>query len=212
MKDFMNNPMMDMFKKSFENPMAGFGQNFDMFKNNDMSKMFNPATWAEMGNKMMEHMPWLNAMNNGKDMSHPENAFNFAENIKGMDLFSDLSHLSLENTQAMLRRQGEIIQKHSAEVYKFIQNMSLSNDHEANMKAQADFTRSSFESLVSDFKELSEMYSKANLETFEAASNKVSQQMGTSYKSTSSCSTKEMGSCSETQKAKKTSPKKAKKK
>lgn len=187
MKDFMNNPMMDMFKKGFENPMAGFGQHMDM------SKYFNPATWMEMSSKMTEHMPWLHAMQNKQDVPHSENAFNFAENMKNMDLFSDLSHLSLENTQAMMRRQAEIIQRHSTEVYKFIQNMSPSNDPQANMTAQADFMRSSFESLVNDFKELSEMYSKANLETFDAASKKVAKQMGQKDNcATSSCSPKDM--------------------
>lgn len=182
MKDFMNNPMMDMFKKGFENPMASLGQGFDM------SKFFNPTSWMEMSNKMMEQMPWLNPMNK-QDMSHPENAFNFAENMKGMDLFSDLSHLSLENTQAMLRRQAEIVQKHSAEAYKFFQNLSPSNNPEANMSMQADFMRSSFESLVNDFKELSEMYSKSNLETFDAASKKLSQHMDKCCKPAGSCAT-----------------------
>lgn len=187
MNNFMNNPIMDMFKKGFENPMSSMGQF-------DMSKMFNPSSWMEMSSKMMEYMPWLKNMSNGQNMDHPENAFNFMENVKGMDLFSDLSHLSLENTQAMLRRQAEIIQRHSAEVHKFIQNLSSSNNPEANMSLQADFMRSSFESLVSDFKELSEMYSKANMETFETASNKISQQMGkkSDCAGTTSCSAKNM--------------------
>jgi phasin family protein len=165
MKDFMN-----MFQKSFENPMADFTKNFDM------TKMFNPAAYLDMYNKTMEMMPWYQGMNKQNNF-HPENAFNFAENIKGLDLFSDLSHLSLENTQAMMRRQAEIIQRYSSEVHKFLQSLSPANDQEQNMKLQADFMRSSFQSLVNDFKELAEMYSKANLETFEAASNKMCQHM-----------------------------------
>ena len=170
----MNNPMMDMFKKAFENPTAGFSQSFEAMKSNDMTKFFNPTAWVEMSNKMLEHMPWLNLTK--QDMPNTENAFNFANNIQGMDVFSDLSHLSLENTQAMLRRQAEIIQRHSSEMNKFLQNMS--SNPETNITVQADFIRNNFESLVNDFKELSEMYSKANLETFEAASNKVAQKLG----------------------------------
>lgn len=166
MKDFMN-----MFQKGFENPMASFAKNFDM------TKMFNPAAYLDMYNKTMEMMPWYQGLLNKQDKAYPENAFNFSENIKGLDLLSDLSHLSLENTQAMMRRQAEIIQRHSTEVHKFLQNLSPANDQEQNMKLQADFMRASFQSLVNDFKELAEMYSKANLETFEAASNKMCQHM-----------------------------------
>jgi phasin family protein len=173
MNNFMNNPLTDMFKKAFESSTSSFGQPLDIMKNADMTKYFNPTTWVEMSSKMFEHFPWMNQF---KNSTSSEQAFDFAKNFKGLELFSDLGHLSLENSQAMLRRQAEIFQKYSNEYNKFMQNMST--DPQANIELHNEFARTSFESLVNDFKELSEMYSKANLETLEATSTKVTEVLG----------------------------------
>lgn len=170
MNNFMNNPLTDMFKKAFENSGS---QSLDMFNNIDISRYFNPSSWIEMSNKMFENMPWFSFI---KNESNGENAFDFSKNFKNLEIFSDLSHLSLENSQAMMRRQAEIFQKHSNEYNKFLQNISTNPQN--NIEIQAEFVKNSFESLISDFKELSEMYSKSNFENFEAASNKFVEALG----------------------------------
>jgi phasin family protein len=148
----------------------------DMFKNpmEMWSKAFDPKGWTDMSNKMMESMPWLQSFGKNESSKKATNtAFNFAKNMKNMEGFLDLNKLSLENTQAVLHRQTEILQKHSTELYKLMQDMSSARDPEANRARQADLIRSSLE----DLKELTEMYSKFNLEAFEAISNKMSEQM-----------------------------------
>lgn len=163
MNNFMNNnPFMDMFKQSSEGPM------------NMWSKAFNPTNWMEEANKMAANLPWLKAYTHENDA---KKAFNFGEHVKGMEAFSELSHLALENTQAMLHRQAEIIQRHSTELYKAMQEMTSSSNHADNVEAQQEYMRSSFESMVNDFKELAEMYSKVSLETFEATSGKMAEHM-----------------------------------
>jgi phasin family protein len=175
MNDYMNNPMMDMFKKAMENPMSMWSQDnmakvTESMQNQDMSKVFNPSSWMSMSGKMMENMPWANALKQN-------NAMDFSANMKNVEAFADMHKLSLESAQAMLRRQAEVIQKHSTDLYKLMQNMVSSPSPEAAMSMQSEYMQSAFEALVADFKELAEMYSKANLETFEAASCRVSDHM-----------------------------------
>ena len=168
--NFMNNPMLDMFKKTFENPMDMFG------KNAGMGKSFDPSQWMEMSSKMIKDIPWLKEFGTHSDYD------------KVTEIFSDLKHLSLENTQAMMYRQAEIIQKHSTELQKFMRSMSPVKDPETNMETQKEFMQASFESMINDFKELAEMYSKSNLETFGAVSDKMSQHMKCQTKTKDSCS------------------------
>lgn len=175
MNDYMNNPMMDMFKKAMENPMAMWSKEnmtkaMEAMQNQGMNKSFNPASWMSMSSKMMENMPWANA-------TKQSNGMDFSANMKNVEAFADMHKLSLESAQAMLRRQAEVIQKHSTDLYKLMQNMVSSPNPEAAMSMQSEYMQIAFEALVADFKELAEMYSKANLETFEAASCKVSDHM-----------------------------------
>lgn len=172
---YMNNPMMDILKKAMENPaslMSMWTKNLDMMKNFDMLKNFNASSWTDM-------MPWLNPNKAGFSNSTGPmgSAFNFADNIKNTEMFSDTHKLSLDNAQAVLRRQAEIIQKHTEELGKLMQQAISSRDPAETMKHQSDYMRSTFDVLVADFKELTEMYAKAGMETFEVASKKLKCQM-----------------------------------
>lgn len=192
MNNFMGeNQFSDMFKKFFETYAQKASQPLDMLKNSDVTKYFNPTNLIEMSNKFLETMPWLNFL---KTENTSDNVFDFAKNIKGLEIFSDLSHLSLENAQAMIRRQGEIFQKYSNEYNKFLQN--ISTNPQANVEMQSEFAKNTFESLINDFKELSEMYSKAHLENFEAASSKVVKNFGNKQDcaTTTFCSSSKGGS------------------
>ena len=181
MKNCMNNPMMDMFKKAMENPMDGWNKTMEnpmdgwnktmeMAQNFGASKDFNPGNWMNMSNKFMENMPWVDQMKGfgGNKVS---------ENMGNVEAFADMNKLTLENAQAMLRRQGEIIQKHSTDIYKLMQNMVSSPNPEAAMSLQTEYVQMAFDVLVSDFKELMEMYSKSHLEAFDNASCKVKEQI-----------------------------------
>ncbi|MEK6734661.1 MAG: phasin family protein [Pseudomonadota bacterium] len=188
MNNYMNNPMMDMFKKTMENPMAAWSsenlnKTMETFQNTEFFKNFNPANWSEISKEMLEKAPWLNNFKS-------ENFFNFAENTKNAEAVADLHKLSLENAQAVLRRQAEIIQKHSTDLYKLMQNMVSSQNPEAAMSVQSDYMKTSFDALTADFKELLEMFAKANLENFEAASHKISKQFHKMHKA-SCCPSKE---------------------
>ncbi len=158
MNGFMNNPIMEMFK----NPMEMWSKGFDQ------------KNWADISGKMTESMPWLKAFcQNDPSKSPADVASRYAENLKNMSGFADLGKLSLENAQAMMRRQAEIVKKHSAELSQLMQDVASSRNPESNMARQADLIKSSLE----DFRELTEMYAKFHLETLEAAGNKVSEHM-----------------------------------
>ncbi len=158
MNGFMNNPIMDMFK----NPMEMWSKGFDQ------------KNWTDLSSKMAESMPWLKAFCPSEQNKKPADmASHFAENLKNMSGFADLGKLSLENAQAMMRRQAEIVQKHSTELSQLMQDVAASRNPESNMARQADLIKSS----LADFRELTEMYAKFHLETLEAAGNKVSEQM-----------------------------------
>ncbi len=82
---YMNNPMMDIFKKAMENPaslMNMWTQNMDMTKGMDMMKNYSPANW-------MEYMPWMNKAQDQNSMNNPMgSAFNFADSMKNAEVFS----------------------------------------------------------------------------------------------------------------------------
>jgi phasin family protein len=181
MNNYMNNPMMDMFKKSMENPMAMWSKEswapmMEAMQNNDMTKGFSCGDWMAIPNKMMGSMPWS------------ADSFNPGNNMKHVESFADMHKVSLESAQAMLRRQAEVIQKHSADLYSLMQNMVSSPNPETAMSMQSEYMQMAFEALVADFKELAEMYSKANLEAFEVASSKVGEHINKMSKN--SCSMK----------------------
>lgn len=182
MKNCMNNPMMDMFKKAMENPMEGWNKTMEMAQNFGAPKDLNPGNWTAMSSKIMENMPWADQMKNFGGNKIPNNMGN-------VEAFADMNKLTLENAQAMLRRQGEIIQKHSTDIYKLMQNMVSSPNPEAAISLQTEYMQTAFDVLVSDFKELMEMYSKSNLEAFDTASCKVKEQIH--KMNAKSCSSKE---------------------
>jgi phasin family protein len=187
MSDYnMNNPMMDILKKMMGNPsdlMGMWTKNMNMTQGMDMMKNFNPASW-------MESMPW-NAHKEGQNSMGPMSAaFNFADSAKHAETFANEHKVSLESAQAVLRRQAEIIQKHAEEVGKLMQQAISSRDPKEAMKRQSDYMRSTFDVLIADFKELVEMYSKASMESFDAASEKVKHHMDKAHSScATSCST-----------------------
>ena len=186
MENYLNNPMIDMFRKAMEDPMKMWSmENWtkltEATQTADAYKNFNPANWMNMSEKMMENFPWL------KNSQHN---LNFSENMKNVEMFADMNKVSLESAQAMLRRQAEIIQKHSTEIYKLMQNMVSSPNPETAMQIQAEYMQIAFDSLVSDFKELSEMFAKANLEHFEMTSAKIGDQIKNMNKKNSCSSEK----------------------
>jgi phasin family protein len=173
MENYLNNPMMNMFRKAMENPMDMWSMNHwtqlaENMQSSDMYKGFNPGNWLAMSGKLMENMPWLN---NTKQM------FNFSENMKNVESYAQVHKISLESAQALLRRQAEVIQKHSTDIYKLMQNLVSSRNPEIAMQLQSEYVQMAFDALVADFKELAEMFSKSHIEHFEVLSNKVGEQI-----------------------------------
>ena len=164
---FANHPMLSMFKKSLENPSAIWEQNIEMMKN------FNP----------------MNMMNNSPLKSFFGGAF--ADNFNPLNSLSDVHKLSSENAQAVMRRQAEMIQKHADELRQLMQYAMTSQDVRETINRQAHYMQSTFEALANDFKELTEMYSKSNMETFEAASTKLNEHMKKATKHATKCNEEE---------------------
>lgn len=157
-ESYMNNPMMNLWKNFLDNPsnpMSIFTKNMEFLKSYMPGSFPNFSSWMNMGN------------------ANPQSgAYNFADNFKDMGGFSETQKLSFENVQAIARRQAEIIQKHAQELVKLFQKAMSTNNPEETVKRNTDFVHSSFDLLIADFKELTELYSKANMETFEAVSNR----------------------------------------
>ena len=175
MMNCTNNPMMEMWNKGLE-----------MAKNFDMSKSFNPNNWTEMSSKMMESAPWMDSWKQMLDGGHSQNMFNSVDHGKATKDFSEVNKLTLENAQALIRRQAEVIQKHAAELFKVMQETASSGNLEANMTKQSDYVKAAFDSLMQDYRELSEMYSKAHLESCSVAHAKVSEHMHKASKTAAS--------------------------
>jgi len=176
MMNYSNNPMMEMWNKSME-----------MAKNFDVNSSFDPKKWSEMSAKMLEAAPWMSIWNNQSNRDENQaNMFNMAENMKNMEMFSDVHQLTLENAQALMRRQAEIIQRHSTDLFKLMQDLATAPNPEATMVRQADYFKAAFESLMHDYRELTEMYSKAHIETCTTAGEKISEQMNKTTKPNSS--------------------------
>jgi len=191
---FANHPMINMYKKAWENPGSFFSQNQEMMKNNPFMEFFantqdmmkhnlltefvsrvqdmmkhNPMLeFFPQAKEMMNHMPW----NNQASYSNI-----FTDKLKDIAHLKDAQKLTLENAQAMMRRQAEMIQKHAEELHKLMQYAISSSDPKETMNRRSEYITSTFDSLVSDFKELVEMHTKANMEAFDAASAKLSEQI-----------------------------------
>lgn len=165
MNNAYNNPFMDMFKTQMNMCSPGnWNKTLEMAQNYDFAKSFNPEYWVSMSSNFMKNAPWMT-----------KQAHHLHDHASHMDSYAEIHKMSLESAQAMLRRQAEIIQKHSTDIYTLMQNMVSSPNPEAAMSLQNEYVQMAFETLMADFKELMEMYSKANLETFEVASKKVSE-------------------------------------
>jgi phasin family protein len=169
---FKNHPMLDMLKKTAENPSVIWEQNMEMMKN------FNPMSF-------LENSP-LKSFFSGMPA--------FAGTTNPLSALTDAHKLSSENAQAVMRRQAEIIQKHADELRQLMQYAMTSHDIRETMNRQSHYMQSTFEALAGDFKELTEMYSKANMETFQAASTKLNEHMKNATKHATTCE-KEDDSC-----------------
>lgn len=164
---YMNNPLMNLWKNFFENPsnpMATF------IKNMEYLKSMMPGSMPNFGS-------FMNMQGFNPASFNPANHFNFAENFKDMGGFADTSKLSMENAQAIVRRQTEILQKHAQELAKLVQKAFSTTNPEETINRNRDYLHSAFDLLIADFKELTELYTKANMETFEAVSNRFKEHL-----------------------------------
>lgn len=162
---FANHPMLSMFKRTLEDPSIIWGQNMDMMKNfNFMNMMANSPFKSFFGGEQL-----------------------FNNNANPFSSFMDVHKLSSENAQAVMRRQAEIIQKHADELRQLMQYVMTSHDVRETMNRQAHYMQSTFEALANDFKELTEMYSKASMENFETASAKLNEHMKKATEHATAC-------------------------
>ena len=90
-----------------------------------------------------------------------------------------------------------------------MRDLSSSPSPEANIAKQTDFAKQSFENMMNDFKELSEMYSESSMDAFEIMSEQLNNSIKKFAQSASPVAKK--ASVKKTSKSKDTAAKKAKK-
>lgn len=184
-QDFMNNnPFMEMMRNmDFAKGQDMWNNNFvNLWKNqslqSDWAKQF--SQYQEQFNKYsMDTLKIFKDMYSGNPnlMDQTTNNLNSMLSVimKNMQVMSKAGQNIAENTQNIFRKKAEITQKRFSEIFSLIKEVSSSPNSEIVMSLQADYCRKSFEEMINDFKELTEMTTKSSLEAFEAVNKKLNE-------------------------------------
>jgi phasin family protein len=186
---YMNmNPFMKMFENmdmSKQFNVWGKSANMDMFKNMDMgSWVKNMQNAANVQDNMQSMMNMWS--NKGSGCSAPS----MGASMEGAESMSQMGQRLSENAQAVMMRKAEILQSHASDLFNLMKDLSSSRDPESMMSKQADFARSTYEGLMGDYQELTEMVGKSSLEAFEMLSAEMSKTMNKYNKSVNKASAK----------------------
>jgi phasin family protein len=145
-----------------------------MFNAMDINKMMG------MWGKVFTDVPDMSKMMNMWNVSPNHNKdFNFNIDKITQDFFnsiedlSEIGHVVSENSQALLRRNGEILQKHANQFYQLIKDVSTCTDPEAALAKQTNFMKQSFEHFLENSKEMAEIHTKNAMEIYEMVSKKI---------------------------------------
>ena len=90
-----------------------------------------------------------------------------------------LAHkVALEGTQAVIRRQAEILRKSVEEASKALSELNAAETPQDKFAKQAELAKEAYEAAVANLRELSEMASKAQGEAADLLSTRVSESFG----------------------------------
>jgi len=174
----MNNPFMEMFKAMDINKMMQNWQN--MIQAMDMNKMMqNWQQWQNMmqandTNKIMQKFFPMNLCGDHANFDMG----NFVQaGMKNMQSMNEVSQNMADIYQDVMKRKAEMMQAHMSEMFNLMKALSMSSSMEDGMAKQSEYVRKSFEKMMNDFNELTQMCSNNNMKNFEMMSDKLDQSM-----------------------------------
>ncbi|MDX1916519.1 MAG: phasin family protein [Rickettsiaceae bacterium] len=86
---------------------------------------------------------------------------------KNYETIVKANQINAENQQAIFKRLGEIVQKQITEAVEATHEILTSQSPEQCLNKQNHFMQASTKNIMSDSKEVAEMFSKANMEVYD---------------------------------------------
>lgn len=160
---FKDNPFMNMCKDGMCKDNNPFAKSMEMWQ-----KMFNAKNCD--ASQMLSK--WTEFCQMCKCKEADQN--NFASSgVKGVESALEVSKTISKNAEEIMKEKGRILQENADKIFNLMKEIWESPTPEASMSKQAEFSKAAFEKILADFKHLTEMYSKSNMETFEILSGKL---------------------------------------
>ena len=97
-----------------------------------------------------------------------------ASQRKNIEALTQANQLAVEGMQAVARRQMEILRQTMEETAAMTQQMMQAGSPEAGVSKQADLVKATFEKVLTNMKEMSEMIAKSNYDAAEVLSKRIS--------------------------------------
>lgn len=94
---------------------------------------------------------------------------------KNADVMMKLGQMSLENSQAILRKTGEITQKNISDAVEATRDFMSSSNPEVAMEKQNNFVKEATAKAINNHKEIFEMASKSMFEAYDIFNKNLSE-------------------------------------
>jgi phasin family protein len=125
----------------------------------DAMKLFNNNNFVNQAKSMMQSID----LNNVATIQR-----------RNTETMINANQMIAENTQAIMQRQAEIIQKESQNLFD-IQKDASSNNIESNMDKGANFVKNMFDNSIDNTRELIERITKSNMELYDYLTKRLSE-------------------------------------
>jgi|TARA_R110002072_G_scaffold517_37_gene3296 phasin family protein len=94
---------------------------------------------------------------------------------KNLDAIAQANKLTIEGAQAIAQRQAEVLQSAMKDFTGSLQELTTVSAPQETMVKQADAAKTSFETAISNVRELSEMAAKSNSDALELINARISE-------------------------------------
>jgi phasin family protein len=97
---------------------------------------------------------------------------------KNMEAFTQANKLALEGTQAWMKRNMELARQSMEDLSTMMSDMTKSSGSmEDRMARQAEFSKKAIEKGIANFRDLTEMVTKANTDAFGVLTKRVTESL-----------------------------------
>ena len=101
----------------------------------------------------------------------------FSTQRRNIEAFSAANQAVVEGAQAVSRRGAEVMRDNVESALKASKDMMTGGSPEASLSKQADYTRSFFETTLSNLREMGEMITKSSFEAFDVLNRRAAESM-----------------------------------